>query len=276
MGPGNQQLPACPQVIDTIFQELKALGDDTQSLQTVSLVQVGQEQGRMSWDEGPIPSLPLPGPCCAKGTYCPVLASSPLIQRVTGTGDLWIPGVLTSFQDFPDVGSLSCPQSISQAPAARWEQGSPLTPSCSHHSWAFPVSHCSLWPEGPSSVALIGTGVMPAPATGLGPALWLWDAARDLISSTQGSSVPRALPFPGARAGKAVSYSKISLSQPSPVHGHKKSGLLVSVGCQQPPLPAPLPNAAPSFQISTHDKAWDLLRPDGRALQVMDVAPLGL
>ncbi|KAM7042504.1 uncharacterized protein M8220_007672 [Acridotheres tristis] len=29
-------------------------------------------------------------------------------------------------------------------------------------------------------------------------------------------------------------------------------------------------------QVSTHDKAWDLLRPDGRALQVMDVAPLGL
>ncbi|XP_039557523.1 uncharacterized protein LOC120498611 [Passer montanus] len=29
-------------------------------------------------------------------------------------------------------------------------------------------------------------------------------------------------------------------------------------------------------QVSSHDKAWDLLRPDGRALQVMDVAPLGL
>ncbi|CAM9461626.1 unnamed protein product [Bubo scandiacus] len=29
-------------------------------------------------------------------------------------------------------------------------------------------------------------------------------------------------------------------------------------------------------QVCAHDKAWDLLRPDGRALQVMDVAPLGL
>ncbi|KAJ7427010.1 hypothetical protein WISP_10342 [Willisornis vidua] len=29
-------------------------------------------------------------------------------------------------------------------------------------------------------------------------------------------------------------------------------------------------------QVSTHDKAWDLLQPDGRALQVMDVPPLGL
>ncbi|XP_029816058.1 LOW QUALITY PROTEIN: uncharacterized protein LOC115307529 [Manacus vitellinus] len=29
-------------------------------------------------------------------------------------------------------------------------------------------------------------------------------------------------------------------------------------------------------QVSTHDKAWDLLHPDGRALQVMDVTPLGL
>lgn len=83
MGPRNQQIPASPQVIDTVFQELEALGDDTQSLQMVSLVQVGQEQGRMSWHEGPIPSLPLPRPCCAKSTYCPVLASSPLIQRVT-------------------------------------------------------------------------------------------------------------------------------------------------------------------------------------------------
>ncbi|XP_041881261.1 uncharacterized protein LOC121663257 [Corvus kubaryi] len=117
---------------------------------------------------------------------------------------------------------------------------------------------------------------MPAPATGLGPALWLWDAAGDLISSTQGLGVPGSLPFPGARAGKAGSYPKISLSQPSPVHGHKQSRPLVSVGCQQTPLPAPLPNAAPSFQVSTHDKAWDLLHPDGRALQVMDVAPLGL
>ncbi|XP_026714185.1 uncharacterized protein LOC113485305 [Athene cunicularia] len=29
-------------------------------------------------------------------------------------------------------------------------------------------------------------------------------------------------------------------------------------------------------QVCAHDKAWDLLRPDGRALQVMDVVPLGL
>ncbi|XP_041343946.1 uncharacterized protein LOC121364609 [Pyrgilauda ruficollis] len=29
-------------------------------------------------------------------------------------------------------------------------------------------------------------------------------------------------------------------------------------------------------QVSSHNKAWDLLCPDGRALQVMDVAPLGL
>ncbi|CAN8189807.1 unnamed protein product [Coccothraustes coccothraustes] len=29
-------------------------------------------------------------------------------------------------------------------------------------------------------------------------------------------------------------------------------------------------------QVSSQDKAWDLLRPDGRALQVVDVAPLGL
>lgn len=42
------------------------------------------------------------------------------------------------------------------------------------------------------------------------------------------------------------------------------------------PFSCPLPNPAPSFQVSTHDKAWDLLCPDGRALQVMDVAPLGL
>lgn len=60
------------------------------------------------------------------------------------------------------------------------------------------------------------------------------------------------------------------------MHGHKQPVPLVSVGCQQPPFPAPLTNAAPSFQVSTHNKAWDLLRPDGRALQVMDVAPLGL
>ncbi|XP_016157025.1 PREDICTED: uncharacterized protein LOC101815805 [Ficedula albicollis] len=29
-------------------------------------------------------------------------------------------------------------------------------------------------------------------------------------------------------------------------------------------------------QVSTHDKAWDLIHPDGRALQMLDVAPLGL
>ncbi|KQK79230.1 hypothetical protein AAES_108124 [Amazona aestiva] len=29
-------------------------------------------------------------------------------------------------------------------------------------------------------------------------------------------------------------------------------------------------------QVCSHDKAWDLLHPNGRALQMMDVAPLGL
>lgn len=137
------------------------------------------------------------------------------------------------------MGSLSCPQSTSWAAVAWWNQGSSLTLSCTHHS------RCSLWPQGPSSVALISTGVMPAPATGLGPALWLWGAARDLIMSTRGSGVPRALPLPAARAGKAGSYPKISFSQSLPVHGQKQSGPLVSVGCQQPPFLALLPNEAP-------------------------------
>lgn len=50
------------------------------------------------------------------------------------------------------MGSLGCPRDVSQAPAAWWEQRSPLTPSCPPHGWAFPASHCSLWPEGPSGV----------------------------------------------------------------------------------------------------------------------------
>lgn len=173
------------------------------------------------------------------------------------------------------MGSLGCPRGVSQAPAARWEQGSSLTHSCPPRGWAFPAIHCSLWPEGPSSVSLVGTGVMPAPATRLGPALWLQDAARDLPSSTQDSGVPRALPFPGPGAGKAGVTLRSLPSQPLPVHSHKQPGCPVSAGCQQPPLSAPLPNAV-LFQVCTHDKAWDLLRPDGRALQVMDVTPLGL
>jgi len=36
----NQQLPACPQVINTVFQELEVSGSNVQRLQTVSLVQV--------------------------------------------------------------------------------------------------------------------------------------------------------------------------------------------------------------------------------------------
>ncbi|XP_052672048.1 uncharacterized protein LOC128154893 isoform X2 [Harpia harpyja] len=173
------------------------------------------------------------------------------------------------------MGSLGCPQGVSQAPAAWWEQRSPLTPSCPPHGWAFSASHCSLWPEGPSGVSLVGTRAMPAPATGLGPALWLRDAARDLPISTQDLDVPRTLPFPGPGAEKPGSDPETSPFSALPVPGHEQPASPVSVGCQQPPLPAPLPNAAP-FQVCAHDKAWDLLRPNGRALQVMDVAPLGL
>ncbi|XP_040975287.1 uncharacterized protein LOC115334318 isoform X3 [Aquila chrysaetos chrysaetos] len=173
------------------------------------------------------------------------------------------------------MGSLGCQRGVSQAPAAWWEQRSPLTPSCPPQGWAFPASHCSLWPEGPSGVSLVGTRAMPAPATGLGPALWLRDAARDLPISTQDLDVPRTLPFPGPGAEKPGSDPEISPFSALSVHGHGQPTSPVSVGCQQPPLSAPLPNAAP-FQVCAHDKAWDLLRPNSRALQVMDVAPLGL
>lgn len=41
------------------------------------------------------------------------------------------------------------------------------------------------------------------------------------------------------------------------------------------PFFCPVSNTA-LFQVSAEGKAWDLLRPDGRALQAMDIAPLGL
>lgn len=47
--------------------------------------------------------------------------------------------------------------------------------------------------------------------------------------------------------------------------------------CWVPAAPffCPVSNTA-LFQVSAEGKAWDLLRPDGRALQAMDIAPLGL
>lgn len=121
---GSWKIPVCPQVINTIFQELEALGDDTQSLQTVSLVQVGQqqEQGMMSWDESPKSSLPLPRPCCAKGTNCPVLASSALIQRG------WRPLDPRRSDLFPRCGKPQLPTEHPPGPSSTVGTGEPSNP----------------------------------------------------------------------------------------------------------------------------------------------------